>query len=184
MSTPRGKLNLDWVTPSLAVGGRFPIEAADHLARGLGISAIVDVRGEARDDERALREHGIAFLHLPAQDLGALHLNRLDDGVAWVSERLARGEKVLIHCEHGAGRSVLLALCVMVARGEAPLEALANAKARRWQVSPSETQLRAFRAWTARWREGHAVSWAVPSVEALAERAYSHLRHPPPVEES
>jgi len=58
------------------------------------------------------------------------------DGVAFVCAALERGERVLVHCQYGIGRSVLLGLCVLVARGLAPLEALACAKAARPVAAP------------------------------------------------
>jgi predicted protein tyrosine phosphatase len=106
------ELSLDDMTPRFAVGGRYPMGAAAHLAGHLGIRAVVDVRVEDCDDEWVLRRHGITLLHLPTQDMCAIHFPMIRRGVAWVRERLARQEKVLIHCEHGIGRSALLALCV------------------------------------------------------------------------
>ena len=184
MSQPFRRLNLDWVLPSLAVGGRYPIEAAEHLARNLGIRYVVDVRVEACDDEHVLREHGITLLHLPTEDMRAIRGDMIDDGVAWVTKHLSSGHKVYIHCEHGVGRSALLALCCMVALGHPPLEALTLAKRQRWQVSPSPEQLRTFMAWTEAWRARHGLAWSVPTFNALADVAYSHLRAPPPPEAS
>ncbi len=135
------ELNLDWVTPLLAVGGRFPTEAAEHLASRLGIRHVVDLRVEECDDEHLLREHGITLLHLPTKDMRAVSRAMLRDGVHWVTRHLEGGHKVYIHCEHGVGRSATLALCVLVAQGDIPLEALARAKRARWQVSPSPEQL-------------------------------------------
>lgn len=177
------KLNLDWVTPQLAVGGRFPTEAAEHLASQLGIRFVVDVRVEDRDDEHVLREHGITLLHLPTHDLRAVSSEMLRDGVEWVTKHLTRGHKVYIHCEHGVGRSATLALCVLVAMGDSPLEALTRAKRARWQVSPSPEQLEAFQQWAEDWRARHRLSWELPTIQALAEIAYSHLRRPPASEE-
>ncbi|MBN1205281.1 MAG: dual specificity protein phosphatase family protein [Myxococcaceae bacterium] len=176
MSGPRWELNLDWVTPWLAVGGRFPIEAAEHLARELGIRHVVDLRVEACDDEHLLREHGITLLHLPTEDMRAVSHQMLCEGVQWVTTHLERGQKIYIHCEHGVGRSATLALCVLVARGEEPLEALARAKQARWQVSPSPEQLKAFMAWAEEWRTRHGLAWPLPAFHALADIAYSHLR--------
>jgi predicted protein tyrosine phosphatase len=171
-------LNLSWITPQLAVGGRYPMEAATHLARALGVRHVVDVRVEDCDDERVLREHGITLLHLPTQDMRALQRRMIHDGVAWVRARLAEGHRVLIHCEHGIGRSALLALCVLVDAGHGPLGALALAKRQRAVVSPSPEQLEAFRAFCADWREAHAPAWQVPTFDELAWIAYSHLREP------
>jgi len=174
--TRQWALNLDDVTPRLAVGGRYPMEATGHLARQLGIRAVVDVRVEDCDDAQVLRRHGITLLHLPTQDMCAIHFPLLQRGVAWVRERLAREEKVLIHCEHGIGRSALLALCVLVEEGLPPVEALALAKQRRRKVSPSPEQLGAFIAYTRFLHESGPRSWRVPDFDALAHIAYSHLR--------
>ncbi|ATB46165.1 protein phosphatase [Corallococcus macrosporus DSM 14697] len=174
--TQTWELDLDAMTPSLAVGGRYPMEAAAYLAGQLGIRSVVDVRVEDCDDEQVLRQHGITLLHLPTQDMCAIRLPLIHDGVAWVRARLARREKVLIHCEHGIGRSALLALCVLVEGGLSPLEALSLAKDRRGRVSPSPEQLSAFIAYTQALRASREVPWDVPGFDALAAIAYRHLR--------
>jgi hypothetical protein len=170
------ELNLDWITPSLAVGGRYPMAAAAHLAQVLNVRHVVDVRVECCDDEEVLRLHGITLLHLPTVDTCAIALPMIRDGVEWVSARLDGGQRVLIHCEHGIGRSALLALCVLVRRGMAPLEALELAKANRGRVSPSPEQLQAFMAFCDAWRTGRRVTWQTPTFDALAHIAYRHLR--------
>lgn len=169
-------LDLSWVTPQLAVGGSYPPAAAAHLARSLGVRHVVDLRVETRDDEVVLRGHGIELLHLPTRDACAVSLTMLDDGVAWVATRIARGDKVFVHCQHGIGRSALLVLCVLVARGDAPLHALERAKGARRKVSPSPEQLEAFRAWIASWRARTGAEVAIPTFDALAAIAYRHLR--------
>jgi Dual specificity phosphatase, catalytic domain len=163
-------LNLDWIDAQLAVGGSFPARHAERLARELGISRIVDVRGECCDDQEELRRHGMVLLHLPTEDRCAVAQEMLDQGVRWVGAELDQGCKVYIHCEHGIGRSALLALCVLVSRGLSPLEALRVAKRARWKVSPSPEQLEAFRTWVQR----HGIE--APPLQELFEIAYAHLR--------
>jgi protein-tyrosine phosphatase len=167
--------NLTWVTPHLAIGGRFPAERAEALARDLRIRAVVDLRVEARDDEVELSRHGILFLHLPTEDLGAVSRAMLDEGVAFANRHLDRGERVLVHCEHGIGRSATLALCILVSRGHAPLDALELAKSRRPLVSPSPVQYEAWVDWLRGWSEGKAVPWAIPDFDAFKAIAYRHL---------
>jgi protein-tyrosine phosphatase len=171
-------LDLSWVTPQLAVGGHYPAAAAEHLGRALGVRHVVDLRVEACDDEVELRRHGLELLHLPTEDMRGVSLPMLDDGVAWVTPRLDRGDRVYVHCQHGIGRSALLALCVLVARGDDPLHALVRAKGARRKVSPSPDQLEAYRAWLARHRERTGARFEIPGFEALAHVAYSHLREP------
>jgi len=143
----RGEPNFHWLTEGLAVGGAFAREDATHLAATHGIRAVVDLRAEDRDDEEALRASGIELLHLPTPDLHPASPEHLEQGVAFVRERLARGEKVLIHCQHGIGRSALLALCVLVDIGFEPLDALRHAKDRREIVSPSRSQYDGWCGW-------------------------------------
>ena len=167
--------NLVWVTPNLAVGGSFPGEKAATLAQALSIRAVVDLRAEVRDDEAVLRRHGIRFLSLPTPDHYAVTAPMLREGVAFANRHLDRGERVLIHCEHGIGRSATLALCVLVDRGLAPLDALELAKSRRARVSPSPAQYEAWAAWLRRRRAGLEAAWEVPGFDAFAAIAYRHL---------
>ncbi len=169
----RSPLNFDWVEQRLAVGGRFPIEAVEHLVRREGIQAIVDLRVEDCDDEATLRTHGLEFLHLPTEDCCPIAPAMIDDGVSWVRDRIDRERRVLIHCAHGVGRSALLALCTLVAGGVEPLEAMHRLKTARPVVSPAAEQLEAFRSWVRRYRKRTSVRIEVPSLEALAWVAYA-----------
>jgi predicted protein tyrosine phosphatase len=169
-------IDLHFVAPALAVGARFPMEAAARLASEHGISRVVDVRVEACDDEAVLRTHGIRLLHLPTEDTCAIAQERIRRGVGFVSEGLDRGERVLVHCQYGIGRSALLALCVLVSRGAAPLEALERAKQARRVVSPSPSQLQAFVAFAADVKATRPVPWEVPSLADLCAIAWRHLR--------
>jgi predicted protein tyrosine phosphatase len=164
--------DLSWVRPTLAVGGRVAPELVPRLAAVAGIRHVVDLRVEDRDDPELLRRHGIRFLHLPTEDVCAVAQDHLDEGVAWVSAALDRGDKVLVHCHHGVGRSALLACCVLVARGMRPLEALAAAKQARPQVSPSPAQLEALVAWTARWCAARGAACPTETWEDLSRIAW------------
>jgi predicted protein tyrosine phosphatase len=161
--------DLHWLTDGLAVGGCFPMDRAMQLAEAHGIRAIVDLRSEDRDDQRSLAAAGIDFLHLPTPDLEPATLAMLDAGVAFVREHLDRGEKVLIHCQHGIGRSPLLALCVLVDLGWEPLDALALAKDKRAAVSPSRLQ---YEGW-ASWLQRHGKD--APDYHSFGCIAYRHL---------
>jgi hypothetical protein len=165
----RWSFDLDWLTPAVAVGGCFPIDRAAELVGAHGITAVVDLRAEACDDEAALRRAGLAFLHLPTTDLLAVSTAHLDRGVEWVRAQVEGGGKALIHCQHGIGRSALLALCVLVDQGWEPLPALAHAKDCRVKVSPSEAQ---YRGW-AEWLRAHG--HPVPDYHRFGCIAYRHL---------
>lgn len=165
------KLDLSWIAPHLAVGARIPWGSERSLSQR-GIRAVVDLRAEEQDDEEALRGEGIALLCLPVDDGMGCSQATLQRGVAWVEPWLERGDSVLIHCEHGIGRSALLACCVLARQGYEPLAALSLARARRPIISPSRAQLEAYLDWLGgfgceRWRDR-----PLPSLESLLKVAW------------
>ncbi|MDB4976337.1 MAG: dual specificity protein phosphatase [Myxococcaceae bacterium] len=161
-----------WLSPNLAVGGSLSPEVIPLLRQEHGIGFVVDLRSEQQDDRKILQQCGVQLLSLPTDDHCAVSETMLRTGVAWVREQLAQGQRVYIHCEHGIGRSVLLAWCVLVALGEGPRDALVRIKAARSIASPSPAQIHALLAF-ARDHERELPSW-----DELAEIAYAHLRAP------
>jgi hypothetical protein len=143
--------DVSWVLPPLAISGHRAVRAGALLACEFRIRRVVDLRAEACDDAARLATCGIALLHLPTPVRRPVSQHDLSLGVAWVREALARDERVLVHGEHGIGRSALLACCVLVSLGHSPLEALRLVKAARPGVAPSPDQLHAL----LRWAEAH-----------------------------
>jgi protein-tyrosine phosphatase len=172
-----GHTDVDWLSESLALGGAFAAEGVEQLALEHGITHVVDLRAEACDEESELARHGISLLHLPTEDMRAVTPEMLAKGVGWVRRALApkRRGRVLIHCQHGIGRSALLAMCVLVDGGMAPLDAMALAKDARPVVSPSPEQLQAFIEFVAVRQALFRADWEVPSLAALGTIAYRHL---------
>jgi len=168
--------NFDWITPQLAVGGRLHASHIPQLATAHGVRAVIDLRDEDKDDEVLLLRHGVVLLHLPTPDLCGVDATQLDRGVAFAVDRLQRRERLLIHCEHGIGRSATLALCVMVHMGHAPLDALEHMKTRRTLISPSPSQFECWLAWLTRHRNRHRIAhWDLPDAHAFGMIAYRHL---------
>ncbi|WP_207210255.1 protein-tyrosine phosphatase family protein [Lichenibacterium ramalinae] len=168
-------MNLTWITPSLAIGGRLSDDEAARLAAAEGVGAVVDLRSEAVDERAILAAQGIAFLHLPTDDHAAITPAMLEAGVDFVAAQRASGRRVLVHCEHGIGRSATLALAALVDGGLAPLEALELAKDRRDRVSPSPAQYGCWRDWLDARRRRGGVAWDVPDFDSFAAIAYRHL---------
>jgi hypothetical protein len=171
MSADEGSWTPDfhWLTGNLAVGGCFPMDRARDLATEHGVGAIVDLRNESCDDEQLLRAQGIDFLHLPTPDLEPASSEMLEAGVGFAREHIDRGRKVLIHCQHGIGRSALLALCVLVDEGWEPLDALCHAKDSRTAISPSLSQYRGWAEWL------RSRSLTAPDYHTFGCIAYRHL---------
>lgn len=155
MSAP----DIHWIQPDLALGGLGTEIAASGMARDSGIGALVDLRGEWVPDFSTYTASAIRLLHLPTPDRTGPRQSDLDRGVAFVEACAGEGRRVLIHCQHGIGRSAVLALCVLSARGMRPLAALALAKETRAAVSPSRTQFDAWCLWLARRTPFAAPTW-------------------------
>jgi protein-tyrosine phosphatase len=142
------KLNMSWVNEHLAVGGRIRPADVKALAH-VGVTSVVDTRSEHRDDKDALAQEGIDFLYLPTPDTYPLSVEQLLQGAAWSDEQIRKGGRVLIHCEHGVGRSVLLTCAVLVYQGMHARDALDLVKKKRWQASPNQRQVKRLREFEA-----------------------------------
>jgi len=138
------QLNLSWVTDHLAVGGR--IHPKDIHALGLlGVTHVIDTRSEYSDDEVSLSHEHIELLYLPTPDTYPLSVEQLMQGAVWANEKIQNGGRVLIHCEHGVGRSVLLTCAVLVKSGMCARDALTLVKQKRWQAAPNGRQIARLR---------------------------------------
>lgn len=146
------RLNMSWITPSLAVGGRIRVDDVYALA-ATGITSVVDTRIEDKDEESVLAGYGIELLHLPTVDTTPLTLSQLHLGAEWINQQLHAGRKVLVHCEHGVGRSVMLATASLIARGLSTRDALATVQRKRWQAAPNAHQVRQLLAYERYMRE-------------------------------
>ncbi len=134
------RLNMSWVTTHLAVGGRIRSEDIQALSR-VGVTDVIDTRSEYQDDAQALASAQIDFLYLPTPDTYPLTVTQLTQGAAWAATRIQQGRRILIHCEHGVGRSVLLTCAVLVYNGMHARDALHLVQQKRWQASPNQRQV-------------------------------------------
>jgi len=142
------KLNLSWVNDHLAVGGRIRPEDIRALEL-VGVTHVVDTRAEHCDDVQALARAHIELLHLPTPDTYPLTVEQLMQGAKWVTERTQEGGRVLIHCEHGVGRSVLLTCAALVYSGMHASDALLLVMRKRWQAAPNHRQVERLRTFEA-----------------------------------
>ncbi len=138
------KLNMSWITTHLAVGGRVHPGDIKALASS-GVTHVVDTRSEYCDDAEVLAKEHIELLHLPTADTKPLTIEQMFEGAQWVKARMEQGGRVLIHCEHGVGRSVLLTSAVLVYNGMHAHDALQLIQQKRWQAAPNHRQVSRLR---------------------------------------
>jgi protein tyrosine phosphatase (PTP) superfamily phosphohydrolase (DUF442 family) len=151
----RQSLNLSRITDQLVVGGAIPLRAYGRL-KAMGVTAVIDLREEAKDDEEALRRLGIDLLYLPATDRFAASQDQIRQGVTWAMERIDAGGQVYTHCKHGVGRGPLMGLAILVAQGETTSSALRLLRSKRWQAAPNDRQLAALLEFEQTWTGHHA----------------------------
>lgn len=142
------RLNMSWVTDHLAVGGRIHPADIKALAR-VGVTQVIDTRSEYSDDAQALAREHIELLHLPTADTQPLTIEQMMEGARWAYKRIEQGDRVLIHCEHGVGRSALMTCAVLVYGGMHARDALQLIQQKRWQAAPNHRQVRRLREFEA-----------------------------------
>ncbi len=107
---------LAWITPDWAIGPAPRRQGLKRLSRE-GVAAIVDLRTEAHIDPDEAAAAGLDVFRLPVADGAAPTQQQLIEGVAWVLDQTSRGNRVLICCRAGRGRSVTLACSVLLQMG-------------------------------------------------------------------
>ncbi len=142
----REQPDLTWIADDLAIGGRILDDEWPVLAKA-GVAAVVDCRAEACDPVDLLKGFGIAFHRLPTRDSGDFTPEQVVDGVNWIEEQRAAGRRVLVHCQAGKGRSVLMAAAALTRHGFTPDDALSLIRARRPIVTPTPGQIARLRAY-------------------------------------
>ena len=142
------RAKLVWITPSLAQGPRFAASQAGAMARS-GVSSVLDVRKEARDDEELLAQHGLRLCHVPMTDRAPPTQKQLKQAVDWAMAELAADRKVYVHCQSGVGRSVCVACAVLLRMGYSLPQAYDAVRRKRPEAVISDKQVESLQRYAA-----------------------------------
>jgi protein-tyrosine phosphatase len=115
--------NFSWITDQLAVG-EAPTEKKFREFADEGITAVIDLRSEAADDEKFLNKLGMTFLHVDIEDTDIPTMDQLMLIFDFANPLLDRGEKILVHCQNGYGRSPLIIAAILIRQGMTTEDAL------------------------------------------------------------
>ena len=122
MRKPR---NFSWVTENLACSA-MPTsrEEVEYLAK-VGVRAMVSLDADLpREVVQAIRELGIEHYIEEVEDLRAPSLEQMERIVRTIEEHASRGEKVVVHCYAGCGRTGTILAAYLVYTGADPREAI------------------------------------------------------------
>lgn len=130
-------MKISWITRYVALSGS--IDNYNQLVDE-GITAIINVR-EQHDDIVELSNRGIAYYWFPIPDHGAPRSDQIN-AFLYLIEHLAHdGEKILVHCAVGRGRSALLVILHVIKReGMTDKEAYDFVVKQRPEVALTSTQ--------------------------------------------
>jgi protein-tyrosine phosphatase len=128
----------DRITPADRVPAELWLGGAPHYPRDYdflaqnNIRAVLNIRSERADDEGFYAAHDITHLRILVPDVWVPDEAAITEGVDWMSQQVAAGRSVLVHCAKGRGRSAtLLAAYLMREGGYSYIEARDLLKSRR-----------------------------------------------------
>ena len=117
-----------WITTELAVG--YAPRSHDDLAtiRQQGIGAIVNLCAECYDLYDIEKNAGFDVYHVPLPDEEAPTLEDLQMVLAWVTDTINAGKKILVHCRFGIGRTGTFVAAYLMSKGHSLRAAIRKMK--------------------------------------------------------
>lgn len=138
----------DGVAAELWLGGAPTYPRDYEFLLSNGITAVLNIRSERADDEGFYAAHDIAHRRLLVPDVTAPDAAAISAGVAWITQQVAAGRSVLVHCAKGRGRSAaVLAAYLMREAGYTFDEANALLKAKRKLTKLEDRHRAVLEAW-------------------------------------
>ena len=106
-----------WILPGeLAASGRPRSVLQLAWLRSRGIKAILDLTEKPRDLESSLWKRNGRYLSLPMKDHAPPTLRQIKRALNFIDQEHQNGNRVLVHCLAGLGRTGVVAACYLVKR--------------------------------------------------------------------
>ena len=139
-----------WLESEQVLACAYPRDdAALRWLAEQGISVLVNLH-ERTHDPSLLAKYDLTEVHLPVRDFTPPSPEQLDQGVEAITQALAAGKRIAVHCRAGLGRTGTLLACYLVHKGLQAEEAIAQVRAARPGSVETPSQVAAVRAYMER----------------------------------
>lgn len=120
-----------WFDDEGVGASRYPRTATELEAFAAhGVTLVVNLHERAHPPG-ALAQFGLNELHLPVKDFHRPTDEQLDTAIAAINATVSGGQRVVVHCGGGLGRTGTLLACYLVSRGRSADEALHQVRSAR-----------------------------------------------------
>lgn len=108
---------LRWITQQIAVGYSPKSYEDLDIIKKQGIGVIVNLCAECYDLNEIEKKAGFEVYHLPIPDESAPDLEDMKKALTWLDDIINRGQKVIVHCRFGIGRTGTFVIAYLLKNG-------------------------------------------------------------------
>lgn len=104
--------NFSWLIDKKLAGSGMPTSSTElDWTIKQGIKSVVTMTEQALPESWV---QGIHYLHVPTEDLGAPDVEKIDNAVDFIHERINNKEPTMVHCAAGIGRTGVILSCYLI----------------------------------------------------------------------